>query len=990
MYLSMLNAFKSTPGRLPFAPILRAVPLLACLALPGAAMAQGNSGQGQACLQLVEALATDGRVALDGVTFDFNRATLRPDSLPAMIAARDAIVTLGGAWGIEGHTDNVGSRGYNQTLSEARAMAVRDWLVAAGVSEAQLTAQGFSFDRPIADNSTDAGRAQNRRVELVGTVTPDMLGFGGPDGADPCPDTLTPGTMAAADAAPPPPPIPDWSGASGQEWLPFSLLMATGYGDGQGWSGDRIEFPPGARPEACQALCAANADCAAFSFEPAGSNFVENARCALIGYGTELNLVRNNSYYDGGTFYTSGLKPDARLLTPESEAVASQIIADLAEIARLRDTVRITAPDSHIPDAWMDVAVDGAVPGDTYQSYLEITLSPDHDFDWSTSRSALFVADMPDGRSGQIWAPEPGDYRLRYAINHPTAGQHTITAQPLVVTANAPAALPQTQTQTPGAAPQSGRSGTVEPGIDRPGMDIAQTPLAVADPLACQALCAGDPDCVAWTYVNPGLQGDLAICWTKSGVPDGFANDCCTSGVMDQAAAPASAVPVADATASLSFPALVAPGETIPVTYTGPQHPGDWVDIITAGNDSDMSGGWSWAYVTGDPVALTAPGAEGDYTLRYVAEDPQRGRVVLTQEALSVRAPTPVTVAAADIFQSCDGTTGPFCEFVLPAQDVALTLAAGYGMTEPLATETAGGAGADRPSFDLVRLSDGQAVILVNARQVQARHCQTGLAGDDICLTYAFGDSDAILAGVVFGSLTSTAALAETAAMADDAAEQDTFSDLQGVWIAAFDTPGLPDDGADFIVAELLQDAGSDIVEGNFLTSPTLGRITGLSGDVTGLLQGETLELTMVGNNGLTGYVFKGGAYGAGAYRGTVHDTAAPQDSVTGVILRQIAGPGEDWDGAPWMKGRPDGMDAAMQMGARALQDMMGAAADEDRAVVELLGTVMGAMATPSSDTAAATTAFTPEMTALEGIPLDGMTPEEALILFAPHLEATQ
>lgn len=314
---------------------------------------------------------------------------------------------------------------------------MRDWLVAAGIPAGQLSARGFSFDRPIADKSTVAGRAQNRRVELVGTVTPDSLGFGGPDSVDPCPDTLTSGTLAGAEGARPPPAIPDWNGAAGQEGLPFSLLMATGHGGEAGWRGDREEMLPGARPETCLALCTANSDCAAFSFEPAVSFFVENARCALIGHGTELNLTHDNSYYDGGTFFTSGLKPDARLLTPDSDAVAQQIIADMAEIAHLRDTARITAPASHAPEACMDVAVDGAVPGDAYASFLEISLPGNYAFDWMQSKSSVFVHDMADGRSGQIWVPEPGEYVLRYAIDHPTAARHVIVEQSLVVQANA-------------------------------------------------------------------------------------------------------------------------------------------------------------------------------------------------------------------------------------------------------------------------------------------------------------------------------------------------------------------------------------------------------------------------------------------------------------------------------------------------------------------------------------------------------------------------
>lgn len=973
--LMPLNAWLAT--------LSRAAACFACLALPNAALAQTSSAQGLACLQLVEALATDGRVPLQGVTFDFNRATLRPDSLPALIAARDAILTLGGDWGIEGHTDNVGSHGYNQGLSEARAMSVRDWLVSAGVPRTQLTAQGFSFDRPIADNSTDTGRAQNRRVELVGTVTPDMLGFGGPAGVDPCPDTLTPGTQIAADATPPPPPIPDWSGAAGQEWLPFSGLMATGHGGEPGWQGDRIDMPPGARPESCQALCTANSHCAAFSFEPAGSHFVENARCALIGYGTELNLTRDNSYYDGGTFFTSGLKPDARLLTPQSEAVAQEIIADMVEIARLRETVRITAPDAHAPESWMDVIIDGAVPDDAYPTYLEITLSPDYDFDWRTSKSSLFVNQMVDGRSGQIWVPEPGEYILRYVINHPTAGLHTITEQPFIVQVNAPVAAPLSGE----AEQQSGRSGTVEPGIDRPGMDIAQTPMTIADPLMCQALCAGDPNCASWTYVTPGMQGDQAMCWTKSGVPEGFPNPCCTSGVMDQAAAPA---PAAPATASLSFATAISPGEAVTVSYTGPLNSGDWVDIITAGNDADMSGGWSWAYATGASVTLTAPGTEGDYTLRYVAEDPALGRVVLAQEALSVRASASVPahviapVADTQVFQRCDGTTGPFCELALPAQDVVVTLAAGYGITEPLVYETAGGARADRASFDVVRLSDGQAVIMVNARQAQTVYCQTGVAGDEICLTQAFADSDAALAGTVFASLNSAAMLAELDAMGGEDAGLIPPGDLQGIWIFRIDTPGTSDDGTAFIVAELMQDAEDIALQGNFTTAPDAGPLTGLTGDLAGVIAGDTLNLTLVGPDGVTGLVFSGTEYGSDAFRGMVYLAHSPLTPPLGAIVNRIAGPGEAWDGPPWMTGAPDGMEAALQMGAQALDGLLGDLGGDDRAMMEMLGAMMGAMAGGSGQAPAPDSRMS---AALDGTLIEGLSAADALTLIAPHLE---
>lgn len=68
---------------------------------------------------------------------------------------------------VEGYTDNVGLNAANRTLSEQRANAVVDWLVNHGVDRGRLTAKGYGASRPIGDNSTDDGRARNRRVEIV-------------------------------------------------------------------------------------------------------------------------------------------------------------------------------------------------------------------------------------------------------------------------------------------------------------------------------------------------------------------------------------------------------------------------------------------------------------------------------------------------------------------------------------------------------------------------------------------------------------------------------------------------------------------------------------------------------------------------------------------------------------------------------------------------------------------------------------------------------
>ncbi|MNW14674.1 Outer membrane porin F precursor [compost metagenome] len=65
-----------------------------------------------------------------------------------------------------GHTDSQGSDAYNQALSERRASSVAEYLISQGLAPSKVTSQGRGESEPIADNETDAGRAQNRRVEL--------------------------------------------------------------------------------------------------------------------------------------------------------------------------------------------------------------------------------------------------------------------------------------------------------------------------------------------------------------------------------------------------------------------------------------------------------------------------------------------------------------------------------------------------------------------------------------------------------------------------------------------------------------------------------------------------------------------------------------------------------------------------------------------------------------------------------------------------------
>ncbi len=75
----------------------------------------------------------------------------------------------------------------------------------------------------------------------------------------------------------------------------------------------------------------------------------------------------------------------------------------------------------------------------------------------------------------------------------------------------------------------------LEPGVDRPGMDISAFWLAEADPLRCRRACLENPECQAFTYTEPGVDGEFAHCWIKSGVPDAVPNPHCVSGTRGSA-----------------------------------------------------------------------------------------------------------------------------------------------------------------------------------------------------------------------------------------------------------------------------------------------------------------------------------------------------------------------------------------------------------------------------------------------------------------------
>lgn len=116
------------------------------------------------------------------VTFD-NGILFATNKSELSAASRDALTKFANSLKnspdtdvtIYGHTDNTGTRAVNERVSKERADAVANYLVGQGISRSRIKTEGLAYDQPVADNSTAAGRAQNRRVEVFITANADMI-----------------------------------------------------------------------------------------------------------------------------------------------------------------------------------------------------------------------------------------------------------------------------------------------------------------------------------------------------------------------------------------------------------------------------------------------------------------------------------------------------------------------------------------------------------------------------------------------------------------------------------------------------------------------------------------------------------------------------------------------------------------------------------------------------------------------------------------------
>lgn len=131
-----------------------------------------DTGGGKATATTTIQVVRRTEIVFEDVHFDFDRFNLRPDALKIL---DDAVAKLQANPDIqitvEGHCDSIGSQQYNLALGERRASSARDYLVSRGIAASRLRTVTYGEDRPIANNNTAQGRAQNRRAHLVIVMT---------------------------------------------------------------------------------------------------------------------------------------------------------------------------------------------------------------------------------------------------------------------------------------------------------------------------------------------------------------------------------------------------------------------------------------------------------------------------------------------------------------------------------------------------------------------------------------------------------------------------------------------------------------------------------------------------------------------------------------------------------------------------------------------------------------------------------------------------
>ncbi len=198
-----------------------------------------------------------------------------------------------------------------------------------------------------------------------------------------------------------------------------------------------------------------------------------------------------------------------------------------------------------------------------------------------------------------------------------------------------------------GIKPGAIGSGSLEYNINRPGSDYKNYELSQADPAQCRNDCANDPNCRAFTYVKPTVQGTNAHCWLKNSVPEPVASDCCLSGVKagggggggsagrNPGGTGREGCQAADYSLSVE-PGTVRTGQ--PVTFRfasrGRLRDRDWIAVYPVGKDAHSYVIWNYANDHTDTCSWTyAAPAPGQYEVAFLLDN---GYDVMARASLTV------------------------------------------------------------------------------------------------------------------------------------------------------------------------------------------------------------------------------------------------------------------------------------------------------------------------------------------------------------------
>lgn len=121
-------------------------------------------------IDIYKQATTDAKIVTHGILFDVDKATIKPESMGTINQIFNVLQKNPSLkYEIDGHTDNSGTAQHNLELSQQRADAVKAQLISMGIDASRLTTKGFGDTKPISDNTTPEGKANNRRVEFVKT-----------------------------------------------------------------------------------------------------------------------------------------------------------------------------------------------------------------------------------------------------------------------------------------------------------------------------------------------------------------------------------------------------------------------------------------------------------------------------------------------------------------------------------------------------------------------------------------------------------------------------------------------------------------------------------------------------------------------------------------------------------------------------------------------------------------------------------------------------